>query len=102
MSVDGSLGYWSHNNSQSPSHRRNDNDDIYKEEGLEVYLGYERRGHMSLETRHSSSSNCGRCGHIYFDIKTLHQVIAEDILEVMLVGMDLCHKRPSTIHIVIM
>ena len=58
MSGDGSLGYWSHNTSQSSSHRRND-DDISEEKNLEVSLGDERHGHRSLDIIHCSSCNCG-------------------------------------------
>ena len=54
MRGDGSLGYWSCKTSHSSSCRRNDNDEICEEEGIEASSGEECRGHRSLETSHSS------------------------------------------------
>ena len=55
------LGSWYRNNSCYYSHRHKEEGKNSEEEGLEVSLGEEIRGHSSLETSHTSSSNCG--GH---------------------------------------
>ena len=66
MRGDESIGSRSCNNIHYSSIRINDNDESYEEEVIVVYLGEESRGHMSLETSHYYSNNCGGreiCGH---------------------------------------
>ena len=61
MRGDGSLGSWYCKTRNYYSCRRNDNNKISKEGGLEVYSDEESHGNRSIETRNSSSSNSG--GH---------------------------------------
>ena len=70
MSGDGNLGYWYLKTIHYLFHRRNDDDGIPEEEGLELSLSEERRGHRSLNTSYYSSSNCGGRGHRY--VETIH------------------------------
>ena len=67
MSGDGSLGYWSHKTIHSSSRHLNDDDEIYEEECIEVYLVDEICGNRSLGTIHSYPSSCGGCGHRSFE-----------------------------------
>ena len=67
MSDDGSLIYWSHKTIHYLSHRCNEIGEISEEEGLGVSLGSERRRYRSLETSHSSSSNCRGHGNRSFE-----------------------------------
>ena len=67
MSSDGSLVYWSHKTNHYSTHCRNNDNLIFKEEGLAVSLGDERRRHRSLETTHSSSSNHRGRGYSSFE-----------------------------------
>ena len=55
----GSLGYWSHYTVHSSSYRRNDDNEISEEEGLEVSSGDKRRGDRSLENSQSFSLHRG-------------------------------------------
>ena len=57
MRVDISLVYRSSKTRHYSYHHRNDDDEIYEEEGFEVYPGEESLGRRSLDTIHSSSSN---------------------------------------------
>ena len=50
MSGDGNLGYWYLKTIHYLFHRRNDDDGIPEEEGLELSSSEERRGHRSLDT----------------------------------------------------
>ena len=59
MVGDGSLGSQSCNTIHSSIRHCNDDDEISEEEDIEVSLVGYSRGNRSLETRHSSSSNCG-------------------------------------------
>ena len=47
MSGDGSLGYWYNDTSHYYSYHRNNDDEISEDEGLELSLCDERRGHRS-------------------------------------------------------
>ena len=67
ISGDGSLGHWYLKASHYSSHRHNNEDKISEEENLEASSGEESRGHRSLETIHSSSSNCGVLERRSFD-----------------------------------
>ena len=61
MRVDRILGYFSLKTSHYSSLHSNNNGKSSEEVALEVSLGEESRGHGSLETSHSSSSDCGDC-----------------------------------------
>ena len=98
MSGDGSLRYWSHKDSHSSSHHRND-DEISKEEGLEVSLGDERRGHRSLEKATITQVIAEVVGIGILRAATLTLVIMDYIMVLMLVEVDLGKNIPSTIPI---
>ena len=78
-----SLGYWSHKTSHSSARHRNEGNESSEEEGTEVssgeeiirhrsidtihsysinIVGRESCGHMSQDTSHYTSINCGGCG----------------------------------------
>ena len=62
MMGEGSLGSWSRKTRHYSLHRRNNDDEISEEEGLELSSVRGSHGYRSLETRHYYSSNSGGRG----------------------------------------
>ena len=80
MCGDQSLGFRSRNTSYYSDCRRNDDDVISEEEGMEVSLGEESCGHMSLETSHFSQLSVEVVKVVHIGLKrssTIPQVITE-------------------------
>ena len=108
MSGDESLGYWSRETRHFPSQRRNDYE-ISDEKIIEVYLGDRRCEYRSLETSHSSSWNQNfyhSSGVIDVDLghkrsANISLEIVELIILVLMAGVELVHKRLSTIPLAI-
>ena len=59
MMGDGSPGSWSRNTIHYSYRHCNNSNGSSEEEGIEVSLGEESRGHRYLDTSQFSSSNCG-------------------------------------------